>query len=244
MFVPFKRRAHLGNVGLRIDCQLARDGAAADQRQGERLGRRHAVVDQDAEGQRLHRQIIRRDDLLGVERDVHVHRPQALGMERHVGKQIAGGFELLLGLLLLRRDVAGLARRRTDQRRQIGEDQVLRYQLGGEELGLLGLVDQDVAGEIAVADVPLGVDELPQAGLALELAADAIGRRRRSGNAQQGIDLRQVRTGEREIGVGAGPLEGILHGALQGEFRGAVVDIEIDRIGLLRCRAASGPSRR
>ena len=60
-----------------------------------------------------------------------------------------------------------------DERRQIGEGQVLRHQLGGEELGLLGLVDQDVAGEIAVAHMPLGVDELPQAGLALELAADA-----------------------------------------------------------------------
>ena len=192
---PLERCAHLGHVGLGLDRQLARDGTAANQRQGERLGRRHAIVDQDAEGQCLHRQIVGSDDPLCVECDVHVHRPEALGMERHVGEQVAGGFELLLGLLLLRRDIAGLARRRADQRRQIGEGQVLRHQLGGEELGLLGLVDQDVAGEIAVAHVPLGVHELPQAGLAVELAADPIGRRRRSGNAQQRVDLRQVRPG-------------------------------------------------
>ena len=128
MSLALERGAHLGRVGLGVDRQFARDlaGAAAIAQQIKVSGLAVAtpLLTSDAEGQRLHRQIVRRDHPLGVERDVHVHRAQLLDMERHVGEEIAGGFELLLGLPLLRRDVAGLARRRADQRRQVGEDQL------------------------------------------------------------------------------------------------------------------------
>ena len=70
------------------------------------------------------------------------------------------------------------------------------------------------------------------AGLAVELAADAIGRRRRPGNAEQRIDLGEVGAGQGQLDIGAGPLEGILHRSLGGDLGPAIGDVEIDRVGL------------
>ena len=99
--------------------------------------------------------------------------------------------------------------------------------------GLAPPVDQHVAGEIAVADTPLALAELPDVGFACQLAADVVGRRRRAGDAEQRVDVGEVRTRHRELHVGAGPLEGIEHRALGLELGGAEGDVEVERIGIV-----------
>ena len=99
--------------------------------------------------------------------------------------------------------------------------------------GLAPRVDQHVAGEVAVADMPLALDEFPDAGLAMQLAADVVGRSRRAGDAEQRIDVGEVVARQRKLDVGAGPLEGIHHRALGLELGGAEGDVEVQRIGLL-----------
>jgi len=70
---------------------------------------------------------------------------QALGYRAVRWETDRGGFSFCCGLLLLRRDIDGSCRAGADQRRQIGEARCCDTACG-EELGILGLVDQDVAG--------------------------------------------------------------------------------------------------
>ena len=95
-------------------------------------------------------------------------------------------------------------------------------------------IDQDVAGEIAVAGMPPGIDELPDAGLAVELATDAIGRCWRARNAEQRIDLVEVGTAECQGDIGASPFERILHRALGRQAGAGISDLEVERIGFAR----------
>ena len=144
---------------------------------------------------------------------------QALGMERHVGKQIAGGFELLLGLLLLRRDRCRcLPGGAPTSGARSAKTRCCDTSLAVRNSGFLVSSIRMSPVRSLSPTCHLVLTNFHRPGSRSSLPLMLVGRRRRSGNAQQRIDLRQVRPGEREIGVGAGPLEGILHGALQGEL--------------------------
>ena len=85
-----------------------------------------------------------------------------------------------------------LVGRRTDQRRQVVEDELLGDELGRQDCRVFAFVDCDLPGEIAVANAPLALDELPDAWFAIQLAGDVVGRRRRAGDAEQRIDVGEV----------------------------------------------------
>ena len=192
-----------------------------------------AVVDLHPGLERLDGEIGRRDHLARIQGHVHVHDAQPLDMERDIGEEIAAGFELQLRLLLLGRDIAALARRRADERRQIGEVQMLRYQIGLEEGSLGPLVDGDRAEEVAFADMPFHIVEPPDALLAMQLAQHAVGRCRGPRNAEQGKDIGQILTRQGKVDIRALELEGILDGAFQCQLGRAEDDVELEGIGRL-----------
>ena len=147
-----------------------------------------------------------------------------------MGKQLPLLPQLRSQLPLLRRRRFLRVRRGTHQWRQIVEIEIVGNQVRGQPRLLSAVVDRDVAGQVAVADPSLHSGELPLVSLPQQMACDLVGRRSRSGHAQQREDLRKVRPLQGQVQVGGFKLERILRGAIDRHLGLAVLCGKINRI--------------
>ena len=68
----------------------------------------------------------------------------------------------------------------------------------------------------------------------MQLPGDAVGWRRRSGDAKQWVNVRQIGAAECNLHVEAGGLKGILHAAFERQSGRTISHVEIDWIGPVR----------
>ena len=218
VFAQIDRREQPGDLdlarshhGMGLDRRLAtvqRDHgpeAATGQAEIQRIERQHGVAESQAHHQVVQREFLRAADRADLERDVGVHAVPPIGLERQVGQDTCprrcrgdGRTQHRHSHLPRRCQRAGA---RPDQRAQVGNVEHPGHQFALQQGPHAPGLNPQRAGDIAGTDTPGEPVVAPLGAAVHQVAAGAVGPRRRQRDAQQRKQLLQVVAGQPELHV-------------------------------------------